>query len=80
MTPKEMKRDLLTALRDWMRSTALTQVQIAKVLGISQGHVSEIMNLDGHRYTVESLFELWATAGGLWTVTLHHPALGGMTE
>jgi predicted XRE-type DNA-binding protein len=71
----QMKWDLLRALRDWVRGTHLTQLQAAERLGITQGHVSEILALNTHRYTAGRLLDLWETAGGRWSVALHHPDL-----
>ncbi len=58
-----MRADLMIDLQKLIERKKLTQVKVAKVLGISQSRVSDLMRGKWERFSLEMLITLAARAG-----------------
>ncbi len=59
----EMRAQLLSALTDWVRKSDLTQVQAAKLLGVTQARLSDLNRGKIDRFSLDLLVRLAARAG-----------------
>lgn len=58
-----IRSGLLMGLSQWLKANALTQVEAAKKLGITQARVSEIKNGKIDKFSIAQLIRLAARAG-----------------
>ncbi len=58
-----MRAELMADLRKLIEAKKLTQVKAAKILGISQSRVSDLMRGKWERFSLEMLITLAARAG-----------------
>ena len=59
----EMRAKLLSGINKWLSRSALTQIEAAKRLGITQARVSEIKNGKINRFSLSMLVRLAGRAG-----------------
>ncbi len=59
----EFRSTLLIGLSQWLAQTDMTQVQAAKVLGVTQARVSDIKRGNINRFSLDLLVRLAARAG-----------------
>jgi predicted XRE-type DNA-binding protein len=59
----EMRAKLLSGINKWLSKSALTQIEAAKRLGITQARVSEIKNGKINRFSLSMLVRLAGRAG-----------------
>ena len=59
----EMRAKLLSRINKWLNKSALTQIEAAKRLGITQARVSEIKNGKINRFSLSMLVRLAERAG-----------------
>ncbi len=67
-----LRADLAGILRDWIAQRQLTQAAAGRALGVSQGVVSEIMNGQTGRKSIEYFIRLLARVGVAWTARCWH--------
>lgn len=58
-----MRADLMTRLSDWIDTTGLTQMEVAKMLGIKQSRVSDLVRGKWERFSLDTLVSLALRAG-----------------
>jgi len=58
-----MRAELMTDLREFIRSSGMTQMEAAQRLGIGQSRVSDLMRGKWDRFSLEMLITLEARAG-----------------
>ncbi|MBI2910402.1 MAG: XRE family transcriptional regulator [Chloroflexi bacterium] len=68
----QMRADLMTDLRKFVKSKRLTQAKAAEILGVSQSRVSDLIRGKWDRFSLEMLITL-ATRAGMH-VALTRPA------
>jgi len=59
----QMRAELMTDLREFIRSSGMTQMEAAQRLGIGQSRVSDLMRGKWDRFSLEMLITLEARAG-----------------
>ncbi len=59
----EIRAHLLHGLTDWLKASALTQMQAAKALGVTQARVSGLNRGKINRFSLDLLVRLAARAG-----------------
>lgn len=59
----QMRADLMTDLRKWIKTKKLTQARVAEILGISQSRVSDLIRGRWERFSLEMLITLAMRAG-----------------
>lgn len=59
----KMRSALMIALKQWLAAAGLTQVQAAKVLGVTQARVSDLKRGKFNIFSLETLVRLAARAG-----------------
>lgn len=59
----KMRSALMIALKQWLDAAGLTQVQAAKVLGVTQARVSDLKRGKFNIFSLEMLVRLAARAG-----------------
>jgi predicted XRE-type DNA-binding protein len=59
----QMRADLMADLRKLIKAKKLTQVKAAKILGISQSRVSDLIRGKWERFSLEMLITLATRAG-----------------
>jgi predicted XRE-type DNA-binding protein len=59
----KVRSDLMSALQDLMVERGLTQVEAAKVFGVSQPRISDLKRDKIDRFTVDALINMLARAG-----------------
>ena len=65
-----MRAKLMNDLRAYIQSTGLTQTEAAKMLGIAQSRVSDLMRGKWDKFSLEMLITLEARAGRQVTLEL----------
>lgn len=65
-----MRAKLMNDLRLYIKSSGLTQVEAAKILGIAQSRVSDLMRGKWDKFSLEMLITLEARAGRQVTLEL----------
>ena len=65
-----MRAELMNDLRAYIQSSGLTQVEAAKILGIAQSRVSDLMRGKWDKFSLEMLITLEARAGRPVTLEL----------
>jgi predicted XRE-type DNA-binding protein len=58
-----MRADLMADLREFIRESALTQVQAARLLGVTQSRVSDLVRGKWEKFSLEMLITLAARMG-----------------
>ncbi len=66
----QMRAKLMNDLRQYIQSTGLTQMETAKILGIAQSRVSDLMRGKWDKFSLEMLITLEARAGRQVTLEL----------
>ena len=66
----EIRSTLLRGLEQWLEESDMTQVEAAKVLGVTQARVSDIRRGKVSQFSMDSLIRLAARAGLHPTVRL----------
>ncbi len=59
----QMRADLMTDLRKWIKAKRLTQAKAAEILGVSQSRVSDLIRGKWERFSLEMLITLATKAG-----------------
>jgi predicted XRE-type DNA-binding protein len=59
----QMRADLMAKLRKVIRTKRLTQIKAAKLLGVSQSRVSDLVTGKWEKFSLEMLITLAARAG-----------------
>jgi len=59
----EMRSQLLSGLRRWLTESGMTQVEAAKVLGVTQARMSDLKRGKISRFSLDLLVRLAARAG-----------------
>jgi len=59
----EMRAQLLRALTDWLRTSSQTQVEAAKILGVTQARISDLNRGKISRFSLDLLVRLASRAG-----------------
>ena len=59
----KVRSDLMSALQDLMTERGLTQVEAAKLFGVSQPRISDLRRDKIDRFTVDALINMLARAG-----------------
>jgi predicted XRE-type DNA-binding protein len=59
----EMRSQLLIGLEHWLDKSGMTQVEAAKVLGVTQARVSDLKRGKINRFSMDLLVRLAARAG-----------------
>lgn len=59
----QMRADLMTQLRKFIETKKLTQTDAAKILGISQSRISDLIRGKWERFSLEMLVTLATRAG-----------------
>jgi len=59
----EMRAQLLRGLTDWLHTSGLTQIQAAKLLGVTQARISDLNRGKINRFSLDLLVRLAARAG-----------------
>lgn len=67
-----LRADFAALLRDWIRQRGLTQAAAGAALGVSQSAVSEIVNGQTGRKSIEYFIRLLARVGVAWTARCWH--------
>jgi predicted XRE-type DNA-binding protein len=68
-----VRADLMISLSKLIAARGLTQAQAAKLLGITQPRVSDLLRGKIHLFSVDSLIEMLGHAGAHVSVTVKHP-------
>ncbi len=68
----QMRADLMADLRQFIEKKKLTQVEAARILGVSQSRVSDLVKGKSEKFSLEMLITL-ATRAGM-RVRLHRAA------
>lgn len=63
--------DLMAALQQRLRASRLTQVRAAKLLGVTQPRVSDLMRGRIDLFSLETLIDMLARAGARVKVSVH---------
>jgi predicted XRE-type DNA-binding protein len=58
-----IRAELMLALERWMARRRLTQAQAAKLLGVSQPRVNDLVRGRLHRFSIDALVEMLTRAG-----------------
>ncbi len=66
----QMRAKLMNDLRQYIQSMGLTQMETAKILGIAQSRVSDLMRGKWDKFSLEMLITLEARAGRQVTLEL----------
>ena len=69
-----VRAELLLALERWIARRRLTQARAAKLLGVSQPRVNDLMRGRLHRFSIDALVEMLARAGVRVRLTTGHGA------
>jgi predicted XRE-type DNA-binding protein len=64
----QMRAKLMTDLQAFIKSSGMTQVQVAERLGITQSRVSDLMRGKWDKFSLEMLITLEARAGRALTL------------
>ncbi len=59
----QMRADLMTGLRKFIKAKRLTQARAAEILGVSQSRVSDLIRGKWERFSLEMLITLSTRAG-----------------
>jgi predicted XRE-type DNA-binding protein len=70
----KIRSDLMTALQRLMLERGLTQVQAAKLFGVSQPRVSDLKRDKIDRFTIDTLINMLASAGVSVRLKIGRPA------
>ena len=65
-----MRAKLMNDLRSYIQSTGMTQTEAAKMLGVAQSRVSDLMRGKWDKFSLEMLITLEARAGRQVTLEL----------
>jgi len=68
-----VRADLMISLSKLIETRGLTQAQTAKLLGITQPRVSDLIRGKIHLFSVDRLIEMLGHAGAYVSVTVKHP-------
>lgn len=69
----ELRAQLLSELREWLKESGLTQSQAAKVMRVDQPRVSDIKNGKLSRFTIDKLVEMTTRVGITAEMTIRRP-------
>ncbi|HEY6157601.1 MAG TPA: XRE family transcriptional regulator [Gemmatimonadales bacterium] len=58
-----VRAELMLALERWMKHRRLTQARAAKLLGVSQPRVNDLVRGRLHRFSIDALVDMLARAG-----------------
>ena len=58
-----VRAELMLALERWMARRRLTQARAAKLLGVSQPRVNDLLRGRLHRFSIDALVDMLARAG-----------------
>jgi predicted XRE-type DNA-binding protein len=58
-----VRAELMLALEQWMTRRRLTQARAAKLLGVSQPRVNDLVRGRLHRFSIDALVDMLARAG-----------------
>lgn len=58
-----VRAELMLALERWMTRRRLTQARAAKLLGVSQPRVNDLLRGRLHRFSIDALVDMLARAG-----------------
>ncbi len=58
------RAELMVKAAEIIKTQGLTQAQAAKMCGVSQPRISDLMNFRGDRFSVDTLMEIVALLGG----------------
>ena len=58
-----IRADMMSALIEFVRKNKLTQARAAKLLGITQPRISDLIRGQIHRFSIDNLVTLLAAAG-----------------
>ena len=70
----KIRSDLMTALQQLMTERGLTQVQAARLFGVSQPRVSDLKRDKIDRFTIDTLINMLACAGVRVRLKIGRPA------
>ena len=70
----KVRSDLMSALQNLMTERGLTQVEAAKLFGVSQPRISDLKRDKIDRFTVDALINMLARAGMSVVLKLSRPA------
>jgi predicted XRE-type DNA-binding protein len=59
----KLRSSLMIALREHIRQTGMSQIQAAKVFGVTQPRISDLMRGHIDLFAIDSLVNMLATAG-----------------
>lgn len=68
-----LKRQIATEIRDWVRENNLTNRAAAARLKVAASDLSQIVNLQLSFISPGRLLDIWAAAGGRWSLYLTKP-------
>ncbi|GJM42600.1 MAG: transcriptional regulator [Ardenticatenaceae bacterium] len=66
----QMRAKLMNDLREYIQSSGMTQTEAAKILGVTQSRVSDLMRGKWEKFSLEMLITLEARAGRQVTLEL----------
>jgi predicted XRE-type DNA-binding protein len=66
----QMRAKLMNDLREYVQSSSMTQTEAARVLGVTQSRVSDLMRGKWDKFSLEMLITLEARAGRQVTLEL----------
>ena len=70
----KIKSNLMAAIADHLKETAMTQQQAAKKMGVSQPRVSDAVRAKGRNFTIDMLVGMLASLGLEVEITLKRAA------
>jgi len=70
----KIRSDLMSALQDLLKERSLTQVQAAKLFGVSQPRISDLKRDKIDRFTIDALINMLASAGVSVRLKIGRPA------
>jgi predicted XRE-type DNA-binding protein len=70
----KIRSDLMTALQQLMSERGLTQVQAARLFGVSQPRISDLKRDKIDRFTIDTLINMLACAGVRVRLKIGRPA------
>lgn len=68
----KMRSRLMMALTDLIEARGLTQAQAAKLMGVSQPRISNLVRGKIDRFSIDTLVAMLATGGARVTIAVHH--------
>ena len=68
----KMRARLMIALTDLIEARGLTQAQAAKLMGVSQPRISDLVRGKIDRFSIDTLVAMLAAGGARVTIAVHH--------